>query len=101
MTGSGVTQSENLRRNNVSRHPPGRAIAPASVTVTRSADAMLLPPDENPVVGRAAIQVSRDWAYVRGRNTGTMRPLRGDGPERWLNDIFLMILCRDADRRGR
>src|SRR5229473_2897101 len=82
-------------------------------------DAMLLPPDENPVVGRAAIQpryqalfqsmapaivselnevhVSGDWAYVRGRNTGTMRPLSGDGPERRLNDIFLMIPRRDAD----
>jgi len=85
-------------------------------------DAVLLPPNENPVTGRTAIrpryetlfrtmmpaikselsevEVGGDWAFVRGRNTGTMRPISG-GPERQLNDVFLMVLRRAADGEWR
>jgi uncharacterized protein (TIGR02246 family) len=80
-------------------------------------DAILLPPNESPVIGKAAIgpryetlfrtmlpairselaevEVGGEWAFVRGRNTGAMRPIVG-GPERQLNDVFLMVLRRGA-----
>ena len=86
-------------------------------------DAVLLPPNDEPVVGHDAIrpryemlfrttipaiqselaevQVEGAWAFVRGRNTGFMRPIARGQPERPLNDLFLMVLHRDADGRWR
>lgn len=88
-----------------------------------AADAVLLPPNETAVIGKDAIrpryaalftsmvpaivcevdevQVASDWAFVRGRNTGVMRPRSGSGPARRLNDVFLMVLHREADGRWR
>ena len=85
-------------------------------------DAILLPPNANPVIGKTAIrpryemlfrtmmpairsdlsevEVGGDWAFVRGRNTGAMRPI-GGGAERQLNDVFLMVLRRGADAQWR
>jgi ketosteroid isomerase-like protein len=80
-------------------------------------DAVLLPPNESPVHGWAAIQpryealfagfdpaivghidqvcVSGRIAYVRGRNTGQMRG-RGNNASRVLNDAYVMLLRLDT-----
>lgn len=77
--------------------------------------AMLLPPNEAPVVGHAAIQpryealfrdyapaidgridelvVTGDWAYVRGHNGGWLRGREGK-TDRALNDVYVMLLAR-------
>lgn len=79
-------------------------------------DAMLLPPNEEPIRGKAAIrpryeglfqaflpeivgdidelQVAGEWAFVRGRNRGRLTP-RAGGEPRTLNDVYLMLLRRD------
>ncbi|HVT40780.1 MAG TPA: nuclear transport factor 2 family protein [Gemmatimonadaceae bacterium] len=79
--------------------------------------AVLLPPNEGPVVGRAAIRpryerlfgefdpaivgaidelvVGPEWAYVRGRNRRVLRRKAG-GPDRVLNDIYIMLLRREG-----
>jgi len=86
-------------------------------------DAVLMPPGEDPVAGRAAIrpryetlfrtmlpairseltevQVAGAWAFVRGRNTGKMTPVDSAAPPRPLNDVFLMILSKSADGQWR
>jgi uncharacterized protein (TIGR02246 family) len=86
-------------------------------------DAVLLPPNAEPVVGRPAIRpryealframnpaivsevaevrVGGDWAFVRGRNTGEMRPIDGSSAPRRLNDLYVMILSRGDDGRWR
>jgi uncharacterized protein (TIGR02246 family) len=78
-------------------------------------DAILMPPNEVPVQGKAAIkpryekmfasflpeivgeieesQVTGDWAFVRGYNRGRLTPLAG-GEARLLNDVYVMILKR-------
>lgn len=86
-------------------------------------DAVLMPPGEDPVVGRAAIrpryetlfrtmipairseltevQVAGGWAFVRGRNTGELRPIDSAATPRRLNDHFLMVLSRDSSDQWR
>jgi uncharacterized protein (TIGR02246 family) len=78
-------------------------------------DAVLMPPNEGPVAGHRAIRpryqalfasvqpaivsvldevrVTGEWAFVRGKNTGFMRPLDG-GEGRALDDVFVMLLQR-------
>lgn len=78
-------------------------------------DAIMLPPNESPVEGIAAIRpryeaffethqpalrfiieetrVVNNLAYVRGRTRGTIRDL-GRQTEQTINDVFLMILKR-------
>jgi uncharacterized protein (TIGR02246 family) len=85
-------------------------------------DAVLLPPGEDPVRGKAAIKpryenlfshfnpeivgdieelrVNGDWASVMGRNRGRMTP-RDGGDARLLNDVYLMVLKRTGDRAWR
>jgi ketosteroid isomerase-like protein len=41
-------------------------------------------------------RVAGEWAFVRGKNTGVMRP-RSGGEARALNDVFVMILQRQGD----
>jgi uncharacterized protein (TIGR02246 family) len=87
------------------------------------ADAVLLPPNEQPVVGRDAIRpryealfrsmapaivgkldevhVAGEWAFIRGSNSGEMQPLGGQSPPRKLNDVFLMIVRREPDGQWR
>lgn len=82
-------------------------------------DAVLLPPNADPVRGRAAIrpryealfaeydpkiearidelEVDGDLAVVRGRNGGRLEP-RGTAPARELDDAWLMVLRREGDR---
>jgi uncharacterized protein (TIGR02246 family) len=82
-----------------------------------AADAVLMPPNESPVRGKAAIrpryedlfarfapaiigriddiQVDRDWAVVSGANGGHLEP-RAGGEPRLLNDVYVMILRRSA-----
>ena len=86
-----------------------------------AADAVLMPPNANPVTGHAAIRpryetlfaamspaivstldevrVAGEWAFVRGKNTGVMRPRSGGGEARALDDVFVMLLQRGADGR--
>jgi len=81
-------------------------------------DAVLLPPNEAPVHGKAAIEpryealfaefdpdiageiaelhVTNDLAIVRGFNRGRLKPRTG-GDARLLNDVYLMILRRASD----
>ena len=83
-----------------------------------AADAWLMPPNAAPVKGQAAIRpryetlfagfrpaiegrideacVSGATAFVRGHNGGRMVPLR-DGSPRALDDVYLMLLRREAD----
>ena len=78
-------------------------------------DAILMPPNEASVRGKAAIrpryerlfadfnpeitgeieelQVADDWAFVRGVNRGSLAP-RAGGEARQLSDVYLMILRR-------
>jgi uncharacterized protein (TIGR02246 family) len=84
-----------------------------------SEDACLLPPNEDPVLGKQAIrpryeglfrdyqpeisgtieevEVGGNWAFVRGANGGRLVP-RAGGEPRPLSDAFLMILRRDGGR---
>lgn len=79
--------------------------------------AILLPPNEAPVAGHAAIEpryqalfrdytpaiegridelvVASDWAYVRGHNGGWLRGRDGK-PDKALTDVYLMILARQG-----
>ena len=79
-------------------------------------DAVLMPPNDSPVSGHSAIRpryealfastqpaimtaldevrVAGEWAFVRGKNTGSMRPLSG-GDGRALDDVFVMVLQRN------
>lgn len=81
-------------------------------------DATLLPPGESPVAGKEAIRpryeslfaaftpeivsrvdevcVSGFLAYVRGHNRGRL-VARGGGPDRVLDDPYLMVLRRQGD----
>ena len=83
-------------------------------------DAILLPLNDSPVVGKEKIKpryealfanyqpeikvaieevtVTQDWAFVRGYNTGRLLPLKAGEP-RVLSDVFLMILRRTDDER--
>jgi uncharacterized protein (TIGR02246 family) len=83
-----------------------------------AADAMLLPPGEPPVQGGDAIRsryealfgafdpriearveeacAAEGFAYVRGRNGGTLAPRAGGAPRR-LDDVYLMLLRREPD----
>jgi uncharacterized protein (TIGR02246 family) len=85
-------------------------------------DALLLPPNEAPVSGYAAIRpryetlfrdftpaiearieevcVSGSIGYVRGHNGGWLRSRTG-GSDRALDDSYLMLLARNADGRWR
>jgi uncharacterized protein (TIGR02246 family) len=87
-----------------------------------SPDAVLLPPDGREVRGRADIRaryealfranqphlrteireiiVSGNWAMVRGRNLGSIAPLRG-GAARSVSDTYVEILQKGADRQWR
>lgn len=87
-----------------------------------AADAMLLPPGEAPVTGQGAIRpryealfaafkpeivgrvdevcVSGPLAFVRGHNGGQLRSRTG-GPDRALDDVYLMLLARGAGARWR
>ena len=80
-------------------------------------DAVLMPPGEEPVAGRDAIRPRYEQlfatfnpeiearveevcagdglAFVRGRNGGRLVPRQG-GESRALNDVYLMLLRRDA-----
>jgi ketosteroid isomerase-like protein len=86
-------------------------------------DAVLLPPNEGPVVGRTAIgpryqklfaefepvirgSVEEACAYdgmgfVRGRNGGGLRPAGTTGPLRELDDTYLMLLRKGEDGKWR
>lgn len=99
---TGIVQADNLRE--IER-----------VLAFYDENAVLLPPNDDPVRGLEAIrpryeglfadydpeiapeieeaEVSGDLAYVRGRNGGVLRS-RGDAPDRTLNDVYLMILRR-------
>ncbi len=81
-------------------------------------DAVLLPPGEPAVHGVArirpryealfaaydpailghvaSVRACGDLAVVRGRNTGVLRG-RDGAPDRTLEDVFVMVLGRDAD----
>jgi ketosteroid isomerase-like protein len=81
-------------------------------------DAVLLPPNDAPVAGRARIRpryevlfrdfdpmiestihelvVAGDLAYVRGHNGGRFKARRSNVADRALNDDFLMILRRSS-----
>ena len=81
-------------------------------------DAVLLPPDENAVVGKEAIRpryqslfnefnpdlsishdeiiTDGDWVFVRGRTGGRVISRKG-GATSPVNDKYLMILRRQAD----
>lgn len=83
-----------------------------------TADAILMPPGEMPVVGREAIRpryaelfasfnpeiearvdeacADDGLAYVRGHNGGLLVPRR-EGNPRALDDAYLMVLRRDTD----
>ena len=87
-----------------------------------AADAMLLPPNEPPVQGHAAIRpryeglfaayrpeivarvdevcVSGALAFVRGHNGGRLLSRNG-GADRALDDAYIMMLRRGADGRWR
>lgn len=89
----------------------------AAVLASYADSAILLPPNEAPVVGRAAIRpryealfrdfapaiegridelaVVGDWAYIRGHNGGWLRGRQGV-PDRDLDDVYLMILARQT-----
>jgi uncharacterized protein (TIGR02246 family) len=80
-------------------------------------DAVLMPPGEQPVTGRDAIRpryeqlfaqfnpeieahvleacAGASFAFVRGQNGGRLVPRAGGNP-RDLNDVYLMLLRRDA-----
>jgi uncharacterized protein (TIGR02246 family) len=81
-------------------------------------DAVLLPPNSEPVIGAAAIRpryaqlfedlqpriesridevcVGTSIAFVRGVNHGRMEPRTGAAPGRELSDAYLMVLTRGA-----
>ena len=81
-------------------------------------DAILMPPGEPPVVGRDAIRPRYEalfqqfdpaiearvdevcaggaFAFVRGHNGGRLKA-RGAGESRALDDVYLMLLRREAD----
>jgi uncharacterized protein (TIGR02246 family) len=87
-----------------------------------AADAVLMPPNEQPVRGRAAIEprysdlfggyqpelqgkiedlrVAGDWAFAAGRTRGRMRPVEG-GEARLVDDAWVMILAKEATGRWR
>lgn len=87
-----------------------------------SADAVLMPPGEAPVVGRGSIRpryealfadfapaiepvveevcAEGNLAFVRGRNTGRLVS-RTSGSARTLDDVYLMLLRREADGKWR
>lgn len=87
-----------------------------------SADAVLMPPGEEPVQGREAIRpryealfsgfdpeirgrvdescVGEGLAFVRGHNGGRLVSRQG-GEDRLLDDAYLMVLRRDTDGRWR
>jgi uncharacterized protein (TIGR02246 family) len=89
------------------------------VMASYAEDAILMPPGEAPVQGRAAIRpryealfrdfdpaiephveevcVSGGVAWVRGRNGGRLVPRGGDGTARELDDVYLMLLARGDD----
>ena len=84
-----------------------------------SADAVLMPPGEVPVVGRDGIRpryealfasftpeielqideacVGAGFGFVRGRNGGRLIP-RASGETRVLDDVFVMLLRLEPDR---
>lgn len=81
-------------------------------------DAILLPPGDSPVRGKAAIRpryetlfsrfspqivgeieelhVDDQWAFVLGYNRGKLNPI-ASGEARTLNDVYLMVLTRSPD----
>jgi len=87
-----------------------------------AADAILMPPGEQPVTGREAIRpryeglfaefnpaieahieeicAGNDLAIVRGHNGGRLVP-RAGGAARTLNDVYLMVLHRNAEGEWR
>jgi len=89
----------------------------AGVLAAYAEDAVLLPPGEEPMRGKAAIKpryealferfspeivgeieelhVGGDWAFVLGRNRGRLVP-RAGGEPRTLNDVYVMVLRREA-----